>query len=56
MNKERQPQVGEIPTHTSSSNQETAQISSPQKEATVLHLSSFDATMVATRGSQDISA
>ena len=56
VNKERQPQVGETPTHTSSSNQETAPLLSPQQEAPVLRPSGPDATMVATRGSQDVSA
>ena len=56
MNKEKQPQAEEISTHTSSSDQETAPLPNPQQEAPVLRPSGPDATMVATRGSQDVSA
>lgn len=56
VNKERQPQAGETPTNTSSSNHEIALLPSSQQEAPVLRLSGLDATMVATKSSQEVSA
>ena len=63
MNKERKPLAGEILSHTSSGNQNAARLPRPQQEAPVIRFSAPDAGlnlasagMIATRGSQDVSA
>lgn len=48
--------IGAIPTHIRSGNQETVPLPRPQQEALVLRFSGFDTTVLATRGSQDVSA
>ena len=62
VDKERYPLAGEIPRHTSSSSQDSARLSRPQQEVAVMRFSCSDArlnsasaSMVATRGSEDVS-